>query len=213
MIKIKYTIVLLVSIFFVNTLFAQDKELKQDTLWYLNGDKELISNYKFIEEGKVLNYVNHKGKFKDIESFFLFSINKSDGTKNIIYKPDMGEEGDTLTIDEMQAFVIGGFFGNTKYKARLALAEGFVVGVGSPFLVATLGLNPFYSIIIPAANSALIGVTKPSDKKIRESYPELSKNEMFVEGYKEAAIRKRTKNSIVGGLIGLVAGIATIFIL
>ena len=125
----------------------------------------------------------------------------------------MGEEGDTLTIDEMHAFVIGGFFGNTKYKAPLATIEGVVVGLGSPFLVAATGFNPFSSIIIPATNSALIGITRPSEKKIKKKYPELSQNPLFVEGYKEAAKRKRTKNSIVGGLVGLAAGIAAVFII
>ncbi len=211
--KVEILALLIFSLSFLNLAQAQDQTTAKDTLWYLNGDYELISDYAFVEDGRVLNYVNRKGKHKDIETFFLFIINKTDGTKKVLYKPTMEEEGDTLTVEEMRAFVIGGFFGNTKYKAPLATVEGFIVGAASPFLVASVGLNPFYSIIIPAANSTLIGITSPSDKKIREKYPELSKNEMFVEGYKQSAKRKRTKNSIVGGLIGMAAGIAAVFII
>ena len=211
--KYGFLVLVIISLLFSNKNFAQEQTLAKDTLWYLNGDKELISNYEFIEEGRILNYVNHKGKHKDVETFFLFSLNKADGSVKIIYKPSMEEEGDTLTVDEMRSFVLGGFFGTTKYKARGALVEGFVVGAASPFLVASLGANPFFSIIIPAINSTVVGVTKPSEKKIQKQYPELSKDTLFVEGYKEAAKRKRTKNSIIGGLIGMAAGIVTVFII
>ncbi len=211
--KYGFLVLVIISLLFSNVNIAQEQSLAKDTLWYLNGDKEIISDYEFVEEGKILNYKNKKGKHRDIETFFLFSINKADGTKNILYKPTMEEEGDTLTVDEMHSFVIGGFLANVNYKARGALAEGFVVGAVSPFLVASLNLNPFYSIIIPAINSTVVGVTMPSETKIIELYPNLSKDLMFLEGYKEAAKRKRTKNSIVGGLVGLVAGITTVFII
>ncbi len=211
--SLAFIIIVISSLGFSNSIFAQNQSLAKDTLWYLNGDKELISDYEFVEEGQIFNYVNHKGKHRDVESFYLFSINKADGTKDIIYKPTMEEEGDTLTIDEMHSFVIGGFLANKNYKAKGALAEGFVVGVASPFLVASMHLNPFYSIIIPALNSTAVGITRPSDKKIIEAYPNLSKDRMFLEGYKESAKRKRTKNSIVGGLVGLAAGITSVFII
>ena len=214
--KIQSIVILILLVGFTFQVTAQETSTKQDTLWYLNGDTELISDYQFIEEGTVLNYTNYKGKFKDIETFYLFSINKADGTKEMLYKPVIGDEenvADTLTVDEMGAFVIGGFLAKKNYKARGALIEGFVVGVGSPFLVASLSMNPFYTLIIPTVNSAIIGITRPCDKKIREKYPKLSKNELFVEGYKEAAKTKRTKNSIVGGLVGVVVGFATVFLI
>ena len=214
--KIQLIVILTFLIGFSTQVKSQEESAKQDTLWYLNGDSELISNYQFVEEGKVLNYTNHKGKYKDIEVFYLFSINKADGSKSILYKPAIGDDenkADTLTVEEMEAFMIGGFLAKKNYKARGALAEGFVVGVASPLLVSYLSINPFYALLIPAANSAVIGITRPSDQKIREKYPELSKNELFVEGYKEAAKTKRTKHSIIGGLVGLVVGFTTVFLL
>ena len=215
--KIHLTVLLILGLALINLLQAQKTNEEQvaakDTLWYLNGDYELISDYEFIEEGRFLNYKNEKGKHRDTETFFLFSLNKSDGTKNILYKPTMEEEGDTLTVAEMEAFVRGGALANKNYKARGALAEGFAVGVASPFLVASLGANPFFSIIIPAVNVSVVGVLNPSDKKIRENHPELSKDAMFVEGYKQSAKRKRTKKSIVGGLAGIFVGITTVFII
>jgi len=195
---------------------AQDNRLVQDTLWYLNGGTELISNYQFIEEGNILNYTNFKGKFKDIETFYLYSINKADGTKNILYKPAIGDDEnnvDTLTVEEMHTFVIGGFLAKKHYNAPLALAEGFIVGLASPLFIASVSINPFFAIIIPAVNSAVIGVTRPCDKNIKTKYPELSKSDLFIEGYKEAAKSKRTKNSIIGGLIGLAVGFTTVILL
>jgi hypothetical protein len=212
----KYLKTILLSSFLLSLtshIGAQNTTFSMDTLWYLNGDSELISDYQFIEEGLILNYKNKKGKHRDVETFYLFSINKSDGSREILYKPNMGEEGDTLTLSEMESFVIGGFYGSTKYKAPWATAEGFVVGAASPFVVALAGLNPFFSIIIPAANTTVVGITKPCEKKIKTKYPELSKDQLFIEGYKEAAKRKRTKNSIKGGVVGLVVGIASVFII
>ena len=211
--RIKILAFVIFSLLFLNLAQAQDQTTAQDTLWYLNGDYELISDYEFIEEGHILNYKNKKGKHRDVETFFLFSINKVDGTKNILYKPSMEEEGDTLTIAEMKSFVTGGATANAKYKGYGALAEGFVIGVASPFLVASLGTNPFYSILIPSINSTVVGLTSPSSKKITKHYPELSKDVMFVEGYKQSAKRKRTKKSIIGGLIGLASGIAAVLII
>ncbi len=211
--KYGFLVLVIMNLLFLNVNLAQDQTIAKDTLWYLNGDYELISDYEFVEEGKFLNYKNEKGKHRDIETFFLFSINKADGTKNILYKPTMEEEGDTLTFAEMEAFVQGGALANKNYKARGALVEGFVVGAGSPFLVASLGTNPFFSIIIPALNSTVVGVLNPSEKKIRNNYPELSKDIMFVEGYKQSAKRKRTKKSIIGGLAGIAVGITTVFII
>ena len=195
---------------------AQETVATQDTLWYLNGDTELISDYQFIDNGNVLNYTNHKGKLKDIETFFIFSINKADGSQNILYKPAIGDDefqADTLTIDEMHAFVIGGFLAKKDYKARGALIEGFIVGAAAPWLIASLSANPFYSIIIPAANSAVFGAIRPCDKKIKRKYPKLSENKLFLEGYKEAAKTKRVKNSIIGGLVGIVVGFTSVFLL
>jgi len=208
----KTIIILILNILSVQ-LNAQDKIQERDTMWYLNGDYELISNYEFIDSGRILLYENKKGKYKDVETFFLFSINKADGTQNIIYKPLGEEEGDTLTVEEMRAFVRGGHCGYKEYKAPISTIEGLIVGFSSPFFVASFGLNPFYSILIPAMNSTLVGATSPSTRRITKKYPELSKNPMFIEGYKEAAKRKRTKNSIVGGLVGIVTGVATVLII
>lgn len=211
--NIKIITTLFIVFLSAHLLKAQDESTKLDTLWYLNGDYELISNYTFVEEGYTLNYSNQKGKLKDVEAFSLYSINKADGTKIQVYQPTMEEEGDTLTVEEMQSFVIGGYFGSSKYKAPWATAEGFIVGAASPFAVAAAGLNPLLSIVIPAGNSSIVGLTNPSMKKIQKNYPQWSKDPVFVEGFKEAAKRKRIKNSIKGGILGMVLGIATVFII
>ncbi|MBN2669016.1 MAG: hypothetical protein JXR60_07290 [Bacteroidales bacterium] len=209
---IRFTLVLLGLCFSLLSV-AQETGTAKDTLWYLNGDYELISDFQFVEDGQILNYVNHKGKHRDVEVYYIYKIVKSDGSTKILYAPSMQEEGDTLTVEEMGYFVNGGHKANTEYKAPLSTIEGFVVGAGSPFLVASVGLNPFISIIIPAANTTVVGVTSPRERKIIERYPELSKQPTFVEGYRQSAKRKRTKNSIKGSIVGLVAGITAVFII
>jgi hypothetical protein len=167
-----------------------------------------------MADSSILVYRNQKGKYKEIETYYLFSLNKANGHTFILYHPTMDkEEGDTLSEEEMKAFVIGGYLGKTESKAPLATIESFVLGAATPFAVASMSVNPFFSIIIPALNSTFIGITAPRKQKIMRKYPELSKNPLFVEGYREAAKRKRTKNSIVGGLVGMLTGIATIFVI
>ena len=66
----KIIIILILNVLSVQ-LNAQDKIQAKDTMWYLNGDYELISNYEFIDSGRILLYENKKGKYKDVETFFF----------------------------------------------------------------------------------------------------------------------------------------------
>jgi len=201
-------------LFFINTVKATDNTVNRDSLWYLCGDYELITDYEFMADSSIIVYRNQKGKYKEVETYYCFSLNKSNGEVTVLYRPTMDkEEGDTLTIEEMEAFVIGGYLGKMESKAPLASLESFAIGMATPFVVASASVNPFFSIIIPALNSTFIGATNPRVKKIKKKYPELSKNPLFIEGYRESAKRKRTKNSIVGGFVGMLTGIATVFII
>lgn len=200
------------SIFFMGLSIESGAQAK-DTLWYLNGDFELISEYKFLENNEIINYKNAKGKFRDVESDFIYAIHMSNGEKVAVYQPSLNEQStDTLSVEEMKSFVSGGHYANMEYRAIGAFLEGYIVGVAAPMAVATIGLNPFYALIVPAANSAVIGITRPSERKIIERHPDESKQALFIEGYREAAKRKRIKSSINGGLLGVVASITVIFV-
>jgi len=206
--------VLVVSLFLSQWVQAQNSTISKDTLWYLNGDFELISDYTVEDNGSILSYLNRKGKRKTYETFYIFGISKSDGTKEVFYKPMYEDESDTLSVEEMQAFVIGGFYGSTKYRAPWATLEGFALGTASPFIASGVLGSSFWSLplsfVIPLTNTTIIGATRPSERRILRKYPELSKNKMFIEGFKESAKRKRTKNSLLGGLAGLATGILII---
>lgn len=216
--KLKRIFILILSLCFLvsSNVFAQNQSSTvqaNDTLWYLNGDFEEISDYEFVEEGRILNYKNRKGKHRDVETFFLFSINKADGTTEMLYAPNMEEEVDTLTVEEMNSFRIGGFLANKNYKAKGALVGGIALGFASTVSAGGLKLNAMLIVLPPVVKSVIIGVTNPSEKKLFEAYPHKSKDIMFVEGYKQSAKRKRTKKSIVGGLIGIAAGIVPAILL
>jgi len=214
--KYKWAFLIMISFLFTNFLEAQNKKAEnttpKDTLIYLNGEKEIVSNYKFSEDGTILSYLNKKNKEKEVDIDYLFAIINADGSQQVVYKPSDNEE-DTLTIKEMYFFVRGGQEAREHHKAKIAFVEGFVVGVASPFVVlATIG-NPFYTPILPAINSTVVGLTKPSVKKIKLKYPELAKNKLFVEGFREAGRQKRVKHSIFGGVGGILTGILIIALL
>ncbi len=209
----KYTIVIFLALLGFQLMGQEYSEsAPKDTLWYLNGDKELVSGCRFSTDSTLIGYYNKKGKPKDIEVFYVFSINKADGTEQIIYKPQVDEGGVGISVEDMRAFVKGGYLGKKNYGGNFALVEGMLVGAASPWLIASVGLNPLYSVVLPAANSFLVGVTKPSKGRIMKKYPKESQSKYFVDGFREAAKRKRTKKSILGGVIGLAAGIASVFI-
>ncbi len=189
------------------------ESLAKDTLWYLNGDYELISKYRFSEDSTLLGYINKKGKQKEVERFFVFSIHESNGNEIVVYNPNAEGMNPDVSVENMRAFVEGGHIARKNYNGNFALIEGVLVGMASPWAVASVHLNPFYSVLIPAANTFVVGLTKPSQKKIIEKYPKKSQNQFFVDGFTESAKRKRIKKSIIGGVVGIAAGIASVFIL
>ncbi len=209
----KYVVVILVALFSFQGMSQEySASAPKDTLWYLNGDKELVSGCRFSTDSTMIGYYNKKGKPKTIEVFYIFSINKADGTEQIVYKPQPYENETGISIENMRAFVKGGYLAKENYGGNFALIEGLLVGIASPFVIASAKVNPFYSVLIPAANSFIVGLTKPSRSNIIKKYPKESKNQFFVDGFTQSAKRKRTKKSIIGGVIGLATGIASIFI-
>jgi len=209
-------ILLIISCLFIGItpINAQKKQndVPKDTLLYLNGEKEIVSNYQFSDDGLNLTYLNKKGKKREVAIDYLFAIINADGNRQIVYDPSNNEE-DTLSIEDMSFFVQGGVKARKYHKARIACAEGFVIGVASPFVVLSTIGNPFYTPILPTINSVIIGLTTPSEKKIKKQYPQLAKNKLFIEGYKEAGRQKRVKHSIFGGIGGMLTGILIIAIL
>ena len=199
--KILFTII---TILIFSTL-----SISQDTIVYLSGDKELIHKYTFDDKNLTLNYLNKRGKEKSVEYDFLFSVIDSTGKEKIMFKTS-NIDGEEFSVEQMRSFVNGEIAGRENHKARLSTASGFVFGAAGGALFAS---GMFIAPLIPAANSAVIGFTKVNEKKIKEKFPEYTDDEYFVKGYKIAAKENRTTNSLKGGLVGLLVGIASVLII
>lgn len=188
---------------FSNTVFPQD------TLLLMNGDKIILNEYSLAEGELFLNYKNEKGRTKTVDSDYIFSITDKNGSTKIFYSPDSSSENSSLSIEQMANFVKGQSFAKDNYKANLFTYGGAIAGFGG----ATMGvyiLPLMYAPIFPAANSAVIGLTQASKKKFSKKYPQYADNEYFIYGYQERSKVKRTKNSIIGGIGGLIAGVIAV---
>ncbi len=191
---------------FILVFSAFSQSFAQDTLWLLNGEKLILSNYKFIESGNFFQYENQKGKIKEIDGEFIFSITDNNGSEKIYYKPDT-IEGNFYTTEQMRSFVTGGYDARIKYKSPVLTISGFIVGAGSIFIMPGIGLPLFYSPLIPAVYSTIAGFTAPSKKTIISNNPQYSKDQYYIKGYQEAVANKRVKNTIIGTGLGVLVGI------
>ncbi len=186
----------------VHTGFSQTGN---DTILLLNGTTVITS---------IVDTANGIVKIKDpknpnerimIENDRIFSINNSKG-ETILYGFD-SIIGNEFTVDEMRYFIRGEQDAQKGFKARGAFWGNLVVGGGA----GVTGL--FLSPVAPFAFTALVGIPKVKIKKNTVSNPEYLTHESYLMGYTRVASKKRKLQSLIGGGIGLVAGLATSFIL
>ncbi len=181
-----------VLFFLINTVNAQQIILTK------SGKKIEISDIK-IDSSEFIYYKKPNGKVKWIETQDVFSWTRNDSVEVIFYKPDC--EDVCFKISQMRDYLHGLADAKKEFKAPGALIIGFTVGATSGFLAPA-----YLSPIAPAANSIIFGTTKPKDKNLKIK-PDYLDNPHYLEGYKRGIRKKRTINSIVGGGVGLIAGI------
>lgn len=211
LIKMKYLLSLsFLLVYLSSNIFAQHEIL------FLNGKKLTVSEFQISADfngDSIISY-NYKNRTKEILTDEVFSITDENKTKRILYSKNE-TLGYDLEMKEMESFVLGSFEARENFHAYGAAALGFAIGVTAvvvPFLNKTIPVNQFdlpLFPVLPILNSTGIAISSnhyPSNSKIAEKYPELSENIYFVEGYRQTAKHKKIRNSIIGGIGGVLTG-------
>jgi hypothetical protein len=194
-------IVLLFSLFAFKTFSQEGK----DTILLLNGEVVVCS--VIDTTNGVTSIKNPKNPNKNIliENDRIFAIRNSNG-ENVMYVYDT-VVGNEFTVDEMRYFIKGEQDADKSFKANGCLALGAAVGVLS-------GLTgSFLCPIPPFAFTALSGIPKVKIRHETVSNMDNLNHPPYIMGYERVARKKRKLKSLIGGGIGLVAGLGTFAIL
>lgn len=186
---------------------------QKDTVWLLNGEPLIISNYNLNIEDGILTYLNKHNKRKEIGLEYVFSVVDSNNKEKMIFESTT--IGKTyFTKEEMRSFIKGEYAAHKSFHSPFSTISGIVTGAGSIYLFPwAFNLNIFFSPVIPATNAAVVGAFNYHEKKVKKKFPDKSDDAYFIAGYREVATQKRINNSIKGGIIGLGLGIASAIIL
>ena len=202
------TILIIISIFLfqINSLVI----FSQNTMLLTNGKKITIGQYK-IGNNNILAYKNKKDKLKNIELEDVFSIVEKSGNEKIFYKSDSTNK-EYFTVEQMRYFIKGENDAANNYKSPWTTVGGVIVGVGTVVSVPLVGLNSLYAPLLPIAYNSSVGLIQVKTEKlgIESQYID---NKHYVLGYKKTAKQKRITNSLFGSGIGIVVGIAAVFVI
>jgi hypothetical protein len=191
MAKFKVCLVFLIIMQGIN-LYSQDSIVMYNGR-YIKGKVSDNKNQTFI------SYTFKKGdklKTKYLYKEHIFGIYYKDSIADILYVPEVSEEV-PLTVSEMQRFVSGSNLARYQYHPRWATACGAVTGLGGIYL-------GFFGMLIPTAYIAVSSAVPVSITKKKYFPADKVNDEIFKEGFKQEAKRKKLVNSVVGGVSGFV---------
>ena len=177
--------------------------LAQGKIIYLNGKEKRFETAEV--RGEYIVY-QPEGSTKEwsrkSDRYNVFSLQRDNGTEEIIYAPDTSEGGDP-SVEEVRDYIKGERFAMQVYSKPLNFGAGLYVGVGS-------SLAGFYGIPVPLVYSTILGLRNPKvPKELRgENY-----SEAFVAGYQKKSRNIKIKKSLLGGGIGFSVGVAWFIIL
>ena len=177
----------------------------QDKILLLNG-KEINciitdTTYEFIfyKESK------EKNKVIKLETERVFSFVKEEtGTEYIVYNPDTTDP-DYFTTHEMRMFIYGENEAAVHYRAPYTFAGGIAAG----FISAALPFMPvILSPILPGLYATIIGTQfiRINRNEIANKY--YLSEETYIYGYEKMAKAKRVQRALLGGVIGIGAGLS-----
>jgi hypothetical protein len=182
----------------------------KDKILFMNGREELstvldtnTSNVQYLmPEAK-------RDKEASIDKYRIFSITYADGKEVIFYRQD-STEGNELSVDEMRSYVYGERDALRNYKAPLAFWGGVVAGAAGGVGATAVGLGVL-SPVIPGFYTIANGSRFVTVSKKNVSNADYLKDQNFLHGYERTARSIRVNNSLIGGAIGIVAGLTTSF--
>lgn len=190
-------------ILLVNSVFSQEKK---DTVLLLSGE--------FIP-GKVVRVDNENVVMKESENVVrefnidrdrVFSYKTPASGEKVLYTYDT-LQGNYFSVEEMRYFIRGEQDGKKGFKARPAFYSNLVIGAAG-------GITGSFFFPIPAFTFAiLVGIPKVKINKNTVSRPDDLNHIPYIMGYERMARRNRKIQALIGGGIGLVAGVTTFLIL
>jgi hypothetical protein len=185
--------------------FSQDSTVifqgNNDTMILMNGEVIICSIIDTTDGVTTLRNPKNPKKNITIENDRIFSIRNKNG-ESVMYTYDT-VVGNEFTVDEMRYFIYGEQDADKNFKANGCLAIGTIVGALSGIT------GSFFCPIPPFAFTALSGIPKVKIKPSTVSNPEYLKHDPYLMGYERVARKKRKLKSLIGGGIGLIAGIGT----
>jgi hypothetical protein len=193
-------------------------EARRDTLVLKNGKvmPVVFQTDSFNRESPYFYYRENREKTRRVSTYRVFNIREQNftpvtpyddtllvqETETVIYQQDTMIRRFVLTEDEMRNWVMGRRSARKNFHSPLstlgAAATGFAGGVS---------LNYFFSYAPAVVFTAVNGAIKP---KVKHTGPEdqpFVQNELFIDGYRMQAAKIKLKNSLIGGLPAVVAGV------
>jgi hypothetical protein len=198
-------------IFIAGTCIAQinsdSLSLQKQSDTILLTDGTIIIPYFIDTTGGIVKYSTQKrpGKIRKIDADELFSIRNKQSETILYIRDTLGENYSEM---DMRYLILG------QQDARKATKTYVAPFVTNLLLSAGAGLTKnFLSPLIPLAFTAILTIPKIKIRKENVSNPEYLNDEAYVTGYKQEAFKKKRVQTLLGGGIGLAAGLITSFIL
>ncbi len=191
----KYFRFLFVFIFFLGSLpslFSQDEILLINGKYIVGDVKGITNNNVFYEQFK-----NGKFKLKRLSRYDVYQVDFEDSATVVIYEKNESE-GLSLEKMDMKKYIMGEMDARKNYKAPMVTVGGLVAGAAGGAGI----INPFYGTLIPATYTSVIGIKSAKIKEEMVSNTEMINNRYFKSGYRDRASKIKTKNAIIGSVIG-----------
>jgi hypothetical protein len=193
---------ILLMILLVNPCFSQ---VKKDTILLLNGDiltgkitEMTVDHFTIKESEKMVRGYS-------VDNDRIFSYINADG-EYFLYVYD-SLNGNDFTIAEMRYYMKGERDGKKGFGARPAFYTNMLIGAAS-------GLSgSFFFPVPPFAFAVLVGIPKVKIRKNTVSNLDDLNHPPYIMGYERMARKNRKIQSLIGGGIGLVAGLSAFMII
>ena len=202
------------SLFTFFLIFFSFNTSAQNNILLLNGKSILTSKYQITKEldnDSILIYTNNKGKEKEVFLIDIFSVSNNQGKEIVFYQPNK-DLGYGFSSSEMRSYVLGAQNARETYNPWWAGLTSFSLGCVSMTVPPLNGIlyigkfNIIYAPLIPASSTVVFNYTDPSFDKIELLSNTNKINAAYQYGYTDIAKQKRVKNSILGGIAGIITG-------
>lgn len=178
---------------------------KKDTILLQNGELIYAKVMRLSNEYLVVKESENVIQEFNIERDRVFSYMDGNG-EHVLYVYDT-LIGNDFTVDEMRYFIRGEQDGRKGFKAYPSFYTNFIIGAAG-------GVTGSFFFPIPAFTFAILtGIPKVKIRKSTVRNLDDLNHPPYIMGYERMARRNRKIKALIGGGIGLVAGLGTFLIL